>query len=54
MTEREKREREAFDAELRAKIASGEMTPDEAAIEWDFHFNGWDSVQSIYGSAYIL
>ena len=49
MTEREKREREAFDAELLAKIASGEMTLEDAEIEWDFHFNGWDSVQSIYG-----
>lgn len=54
MTEREKREREAFDAELRAKIASGEMTPEDAEVEWDFFVNGWDSVQSIYGSAYIL
>lgn len=54
MTEREKRERAEFDAMLKAKIAAGEMTPEDAAIEWDYHFNGADSVQSIYGSAYIL
>lgn len=54
MTESEKREHEAFDAELRAKIASGEITPEEAEHEWYYHFNGVDSVQSIYGSAYIL
>lgn len=54
MTESEKREHAAFDAELKAKIASGEMTPEDAEVEWDFHFNGTDSVQNIYGSAYIL
>ena len=54
MTDREKRERAEFDAELRAKIASGEITPEEAEHEWYYHFNGADSVQNIYGSAYIL
>ena len=54
MTESEKREHEAFDAQLRAKIASGEITPDEAEHEWYYHFNGTDSVQNIYGAAYIL
>ena len=49
MTESEKREREEFDAMLRAKIASGEMTPDEAEIEWDYHFNGWPSRDNYYG-----
>lgn len=43
MSEREKRERAAFDAMLKAKIAAGEMTPEDAEVEWDFHFNGWDS-----------
>ena len=49
MTEREKREREAYDAMLRAKIANGEMTPEEAEVEWDFFVNGPDSFQNIYG-----
>ena len=49
MTEREKREREAYDAMLRAKIASGEMTPEDAEVEWDFHFNGWDSRENLCG-----
>ena len=41
--------REEFDAELRAQIASGEITPEEAESEWDFFVNGWDSYQSING-----
>ena len=49
MTEREQREREEFDAMLRAKIASGELTPDEAEMEWDYHFNGFESRQSVCG-----
>ena len=49
MTEREKREREAYDAELRAKIEAGEMTPEEAEVEWDFHFNGWDNRDNLGG-----
>ena len=49
MTESEKREHEAFDAMLRAKIASGEMTPEEAAVEWDFHFNGMDCRENLGG-----
>ena len=49
MTEREIQEHAEYEAILRAKIESGEMTPDEAAVEWDFHFNGMDSYQNIYG-----
>ena len=49
MTDSEVREHEEFDAYLREQIAKGEMTPEEANIEWDYHFNGWASVQSIYG-----
>lgn len=49
MTESEKREHEAFDAELRAKIASGEITPEEAEHEWYYHFNGADSRENLCG-----
>ena len=38
-----------FDEMLRAKIANGEITPDEAGIEYDFFVNGSDSYQNIYG-----
>lgn len=41
--------RDEFDAYLRDQIASGEMTPDDAASEWDYFVNGWDSYQNIYG-----
>ena len=49
MTESERLEREAFDAKLRAEIAAGDRTPEDAEIEWDYHFNGYDSRQNIYG-----
>ena len=49
MSESEKREREAFDAMLRSKIAAGEMTPDEAEHEWYYHFNGCETRESVYG-----
>jgi len=42
-------ERDAFDAYLRAKIAAGEMTPEEAEVEWDYHVNGWPTAANIYG-----
>lgn len=49
MTERERAERAAYDAELCARIASGEITAEEAESEWDFHFNGMDSRQNVCG-----
>ena len=49
MTEQEKRERAEFDAKLRALIAKGEMTPEEAEMEWDYHYNGMDSRQNTCG-----
>ena len=49
MTESEIREHEEFDAYLRDQIAKGEMTPDEAEAEWDYHFNGYPSRQSVCG-----
>lgn len=49
MTEAERREHAEYDAMLRAKIASGEMTPDEAADEWYYHFNGMDSRENLCG-----
>lgn len=49
MTDRGKAERAAFDAELRARIASGEITAEEAESEWDFHYNGMDSRQNVCG-----
>ena len=49
MTERERADRAAYEAYLRAKIASGEMTPEEAESEWDYRFNGWSSRQSTCG-----
>ena len=49
MTERERAERAAFYAELRARIASGEITAEEAESEWDFHFNGMDSRGNLGG-----
>ncbi len=49
MTERERAERAAYDAELRARIASGEITPMDAEVEADFHYNGMDSRQNVCG-----
>lgn len=49
MTESERREHERFDAYLRSMIANGEMTPEEAGIEWDYHFNGSASRQNTCG-----
>lgn len=48
MTEAE-RERNAYEAYLRAKIAAGEMTPEEAESEWDYHVNGWPTRQNVSG-----
>lgn len=41
--------KQEFDDYLRQQIALGEMTPEEAEVEWDFFVNGCDSVQNIYG-----
>ena len=41
--------KQEFDAYLRDQIVQGEMTPEDAEVEWDFFVNGWDSVQNIYG-----
>ena len=49
MTESERREHEEFDAYLRAQIANGDMTPDEADSEWYYHFNGMDSRENTCG-----
>lgn len=49
MTESEKLEREMFDAVLRNKIANGEITAMDAEVEWDTHYNGYDSRESICG-----
>ena len=38
-----------FDEMLLAKIASGEITPEDAEVEYDFFVNGSDSFQNIYG-----
>ena len=38
-----------FDQKLREQIAKGEITPEEAAIEYDYFANGADSYQNIYG-----
>ena len=49
MTESEKQEREAYEAMLRAKVDAGELTPIEAEIEWDYHFNGPDCRDNLGG-----
>lgn len=41
--------REEFDAKLREQIANGDITPEDAEVEWDFFANGTDTYQSIYG-----
>ena len=41
--------KEEFDAILRAKIAEGEITPEEAESEWDYFVNGFPSYQNVYG-----
>ena len=41
--------KEELDAKLREQIANGEITPEEAAIEYDFFVNGMDSFETIYG-----
>ena len=38
-----------FEEKLREQIAKGEITPEDAAVEYDYFANGWDSVQNIYG-----
>ena len=38
-----------FDEMLRAKIASGEITPEDAEVEYDFFANGWDSRENLCG-----
>lgn len=41
--------KEEFDAYLRDQIAKGEITPEDAEVEYDYFVNGWDSFQNIYG-----
>ena len=41
--------REEFDAMLREQIANGDITPEDAEVEWDFFVNGPDTYQNIYG-----
>ena len=41
--------REEFDAKLREQIANGDITPEDAEVEWDFFVNGPDTYQNIYG-----
>ena len=38
-----------FDEMLREKITKGEITPEDAQVEYDFFVNGSDSFQNIYG-----
>lgn len=38
-----------FDAKLREQIARGEITPEDAEVEWDFFVNGPDTFETIYG-----
>lgn len=38
-----------FDAYLRDQIDRGEITPEDAEVEYDYFVNGWDSYQNIYG-----
>lgn len=38
-----------FDEMLREKISKGEITPEDAQVEYDFFVNGSDSFQNIYG-----
>lgn len=40
--------KQEFDAYLRDQISKGEMTPEDAEVEYDFFANGWDSVQNLY------
>ena len=41
--------KEEFDAYLREKIASGEITPEDAEVEYDFFANGFDSRENLCG-----
>lgn len=41
--------KQEFDAYLREQIAKGEITPEDAEVEYDYFVNGWDSFQNIYG-----
>lgn len=41
--------KQEFEDYLRDQIAIGEMTPEDAEVEYDFFVNGWDSVQNLYG-----
>lgn len=38
-----------FDEMLREKITKGEITPEDAQVEYDFFANGSDSFQNIFG-----
>lgn len=38
-----------FDEMLQEKISKGEITPEDAQVEYDFFVNGSDSFQNIYG-----
>lgn len=41
--------KEEFEKKLREEIAKGEITPEDAEVEFDYFVNGWDSFQNIYG-----
>ena len=41
--------KQEFDTYLRDQIAKGDMTPEDAEVEYDYFVNGWDSIQNIYG-----
>lgn len=41
--------REEIDADIRAQIARGELTPEQAESEWEFAVNGPDTFESVYG-----
>ena len=38
-----------FDEMLLEKIAKGEITPEDAEVEYDFFANGYDSYENFYG-----
>ena len=38
-----------FDELLREKIASGEITPEDAEVEMDYFLNGFDSRENLCG-----
>ena len=38
-----------FDAYLREQIAKGEITPEDAEVEYDFFANGPDTRENLFG-----